>query len=58
MLDQMEPENFDTLSEVMEEGTPNWLIHPEKRALAQLMVDMSDNRETWPKISLSFARAT
>jgi hypothetical protein len=46
MLDQMEPENFDTLSEVMEEGTPNWLIHPEKRALAQLMVDMSDNRET------------
>jgi hypothetical protein len=43
MLDQMEPENCDPLSEVIDEGTPKRLIHPEKRALAQLTVDVSDN---------------
>jgi hypothetical protein len=46
MLDQMEPENCDPLSEVMNKGTPNQLIHPEKMALEQLTVDVSDNGTT------------
>jgi hypothetical protein len=35
MLDQIEPENCDPLSEVMDKGTPKWLIQPEKGAFAQ-----------------------